>query len=621
MPLDHCNEAQLRAVRHFTGPMLLIAGPGSGKTFTITERIRYLIEKHGVEPSQILVVTFTKAAALEMEQRFGRIAEGKSYSVNFGTFHAVYFHILKETYHYSSQNILTEIEKREYLKQIVKQTEEETELAGHLLNEFGKVKNSIGGIENYRYEGGLMEPEQFAENYRCYRKRCIQERKLDFDDMALQCLELFKRRPDILEKWQKRFSFIMIDEFQDINLAQYAVVRLLTKKAGNLTAVGDDDQSIYGFRGADPSIMRTFLKDFSGTETVKLDKNYRSAKEIVRFASELISNNNNRFSKEIEAQTQKKGKVWVKKFDSKDAEYEALIYLLKKRLQDGTLTECAVICRTNKEVMEIKAGLTKAGVPFCGKESKTSVWDHFIMQDIEDYIRFARGDNSRGLFFRIMEKPGRYFSRDSVKEKVDFEDLRQYYKEMPSYLDKIEQLEAQLEVLKDLSPFLAVNFIRKAVGYDGYLLKKEKDDKTKELLKTADLIQQDAAAYESMDAWLSAIEERKAGRGRKIEKERKTENERNADAQKKPDALQKSGVSVVTMHGAKGLEYGAVFLPNINEGTVPYGKMLSKDAEEEERRIFYVAVTRAKEELGIFCIENENREKPSRFLSDISISD
>lgn len=604
MPLDHCNEAQLRAVRHFTGPMLLIAGPGSGKTFTITERIRYLIEVHGVEPSQILVITFTKAAALEMEQRFGRIAEGKGYSVNFGTFHAVYFHILKETYHYSSQNIITEKEKRAYLKQIIRPEEEESELIEHLLNEFGKVKNSIGGIETYQYEGALVEPERFAENYRCYRKTCIQERKMDFDDMALQCLELFKKRQDILEKWQKRFSFIMIDEFQDINLAQYAVVRLLAGSAGNLTAVGDDDQSIYGFRGADPSIMRTFLKDFTGAKTVKLDKNYRSAKEIVRFASELISNNNNRFPKKIEAQTEKAGTVWIKKFDSKDAEYEALTYCLKGRQKDGTLSECAVICRTNREVSEMKERLKKAGIPFCGKESKTSVFGHFIMQDITDYIRFAKGDKSRGLFFRIMEKPKRYFSRDCVKGEVDFDDMRQYYREMPRCLDEIGKLEEQLEILKDLSPFLAVNYIRKAIGYDRYLSEKERKDKPEKLFQIAEEIQQDAAAYQSTKEWMASVEERQT-------EEKRTE---------KSDRPEKTGVSVVTMHGAKGLEYGSVFLPNINEGTVPFGKMLSKGAEEEERRIFYVAVTRAKEELGIFCIENENREKPSRFLSDISVS-
>jgi len=580
--------------------MLLIAGPGSGKTFTIIERIRYLIEERSTEPSQILVITFTKAAAAEMEQRFKNAMKGKRYSVNFGTFHAVYFHILKQTYQYTSQNIISEKEKRAYLKQTLKEVRKkeeqiEGELTEHLFNEFGRVKNSVGGIEHYSYESGLMEAEEFERIYKRYREICIKERKMDFDDMALQCLELFRKRPDILEKWQKKFTFVMIDEFQDINLAQYTVIRLLCQNSKNLTVVGDDDQSIYGFRGADPSIMKKFLEDFPEARTVMLEKNYRSAEPIICFSMQIIQENKNRFSKMIKAGTEKDGKISIEKFGNKEDEYEVLIKRLKEQKRAGNLAECAVICRTNKEVMEIKNQLKRSGVPFCGEISEVPIFEHFIMKDIKDYIKFSKGDKSREIFFRIMNKPQRYLLRDSVEEKVNFANMKQYYQGNQETVSKITELEQHIKNLKDMSPFLAVNYIRKAIGYDDYILELEKRDRSINLREIIEKIQQDAAHYRSMKEWLLSCEERK--------KPSETTN-----------ATEESGVTVITMHGAKGLEYKIVFLPNINERNVPYGKMLSEDAVEEERRIFYVAVTRAKEELEIFYVENENREKPSRFL-------
>jgi len=587
---------------HFTGPMLLIAGPGSGKTFTIIERIRYLIETRGVEPSQILVITFTKAAASEMEQRFINAMKGKSYSVNFGTFHAVYFHILKQTYQYTSQNIISEKEKREYLKQVLKGVrEEENELIEHLLNEFGKVKNSIGGIENYHYEGIYVTPKEFAENYRCYRKICIRERKMDFDDMALQCLDLFRKRPDILSKWQKRFSFIMIDEFQDINLAQYAVIGMLSGSQKNLTVVGDDDQSIYGFRGADPSIMKKFLSDFADAETVMLERNYRSAEPIIHFSMQVIQENKNRFAKRIKAGTERTGEVVIKNFPNKAAEWENLTKELREYEKKGSLKDCAVICRTNKGIQEVKKVLKEAKLPFMGEEQTSSFYDHFIVKDFEDYIRFARGERNRARFLRIMNKPSRYFTRDSLcGEEITFNSMREYYRGNAEYIKKISELEEQIEQLKNFSPYLAVNYIRKAIHYDEYL--KEKTDKPENLLEIADLIQKDAAAFKSVEEWLLAIEQ-----GRRQSQVRVKENKMTQEEDRKDK------ISVLTMHGAKGLEYGRVFIPDVNDGIIPYGRKLSEAEEEEERRIFYVAVTRAKEKLEIFYIENE-RTKPSRFL-------
>lgn len=577
--------------------MLLAAGPGSGKTFTIIERIRYLIEYYKVNPSEILVITFTKAAAAQMEQRFFEAVKDKTYPVCFGTFHAVFFHILKQAYHYNSNNIITEKEKKQYAKHVLDEVhiEADESLLEQLLNEFGKVKNSPGGIESYYFGGGFMEPEDFGNVYKHYREICIQNRKMDFDDMALQCLELFRRRKDILKYWQERFTFILLDEFQDINYAQYKVVCLLMGNRQNVFAVGDDDQSIYGFRGANPAIMQKFLRDFPNAEHVVLNRNYRSGRTIIEFAMQIIEENENRLPKVIEAGTEKAGEVLLHTFPSREEEYDSILQKLKEYEQNGQLTDCAVIFRTNQGCVEMKRRLRGTGIPFQENEKTDSIYGHFIRKDMEDYMRFAAGERTRERFLRIVNKPSRFIGRDSLPEgNVDFERIKQYYKNSRERVEAIEKLERDMEILKEMPPFLAINYIRKAIGYDKYLkecMEKGNGRATENLFETAEKIQKEASSYRSFEEWLE--------NGKMVK-----------DTKEQPN---KEGVNVLTMHGAKGLEYETVFLPDINEGNVPYGKFLTKEEEEEERRIFYVAVTRAKSRLEIFYVENK-KDKASRFL-------
>lgn len=605
MSLNNCNEAQLCAVKHFKGPMLLTAGPGSGKTFTIIERIRYLIEQYKVEPADILVITFTKAAAEEMEQRFSKAVGEKKYPVNFGTFHAVFFHILKQAYQYHSDNIISEKEKREYLFYALEGVKKDADEAflEQILSEFGKVKNSVGGIHSYRFEGGFMEPEEFRTTYIKYRNICIEKRKMDFDDMALQCLDLFKKRNDILSKWQKRFPFILIDEFQDINAVQYAVVKLLAGEKKNVFAVGDDDQSIYGFRGANPLIMQRFLADYPEAEKVVLDKNYRSGKKIIEIAMQVIEKNKNRIPKTIKPGTDAEGELIWNGFSDQEKEYENLVEKLKQYQEKKQLNQCAVIFRTNHGAGILKKKLQISGIPVMGQKQEKSFFDHFIMRDIEDYIRFAKGENTRERFLHIMNKPSRYITRESVGEgAVSFSYLKQYYKEKQQQVQIIEKLEKDLSKLKDMPPFLAVNYIRKAMEYDKYLSEYARNHmycNKEELLYIAEQVQKDAAFFRDTKEWFDAVRERK---NRQLNMEKRKETAMETDA-----------VHIITMHGSKGLEFDTVFLPDLNEGNVPYGKLLSKEEEEEERRILYVALTRAKTRLELFYVENE-REKPSRFF-------
>ena len=330
----------------------------------------------------------------------------------------------------------------------------------------------------------------------------------------------------------------------------------------------------------------------------------------------IIEENQNRMPKRIEPGTDKEGEVHFHIFSDIKEEFDTLIKQLKEYKQNRQLNQCAIILRTNQGVEQIKKMLLKEEIPVTGQPKKQEFYEHFIMRDIEDYIRFAKGDRKRERFLHIMNKPSRFISRESVEgtesEVAEFEIIRQYYGENSQMINTLLKLEKDLELLQEMPPFLAVNYIRKAIGYDEYLqeLKRKTSGKnTDDYTEIIEKVQKDAATYRSIEEWFEAIEERK---------NQKMQN-RISDLGNRGDVANtetEDAVCVITMHGAKGLEYDKVFLPELNEGTVPYGKMLSREEEEEERRIFYVAVTRAKTQLEFMCVENE-REKPSRFLKNI----
>ena len=299
------NEGQRQAATHFEGPMLVLAGPGSGKTRVITERIHYLIAERGVSPSEILVITFTKAAAAQMRQRYQKLYSQDETGVRFGTFHAIFFMILKYAYHYTADNIVREEVRREILKEQIHRTEleiqDENEFISDLESEISRVKGDRIDLEHYY--SPLCSGEIFRKIFTGYQRELERRRLLDFDDMLVYCYELLSQREDILKMWQQQFGYILVDEFQDICLVQYDIVKLLAAPENNLFIVGDDDQSIYGFRGAKPDIMKQFLKDYPHVKKTLLDVNYRCDPAIVEAAGRVISHNKNRMSKKIQAAT------------------------------------------------------------------------------------------------------------------------------------------------------------------------------------------------------------------------------------------------------------------------------------------------------------------------------
>ena len=331
------NSAQNRAISHDKGPMMLLAGPGSGKTTTITKRVVNLIQEKKVTPSSILVVTFTKAAAREMKERFLRLCKEKNVNapyeqVTFGTFHGVYYSILKYAYHYSADNILPEHKKYDFIREIITDHEleidDEADFMRQIIQEISLVKGQM--IPLAYYHSGCCGDEVFKEIYRAYEEKLHENRWIDFDDILVYTYELLKEREDIRKAWQQKFPYILIDEFQDINKIQYEIVKMLAGETKNLFIVGDDDQSIYKFRGARPELMLNFSKDFENTRQVILNRNYRCGEEIVQVAEDIISYNTKRFEKKMQAREDAASMVEVRTFKDHYEENKHIIYTIKE---------------------------------------------------------------------------------------------------------------------------------------------------------------------------------------------------------------------------------------------------------------------------------------------------
>lgn len=607
------NLAQEKAVCHNQGPMMLLAGPGSGKTTTMTRRVVHLITECRVNPAHILVVTFTKAAAREMRERFWKLCAlsgvRSNYSlVTFGTFHGIFYGILKAAYGLTGKNILSEDKKYELLKEIVYKeqvdTEDESELFEGLVQEISEVKNARIPLEHY-YSRNCPD-EVFRRIYAAYVSACRRARLLDFDDMLLYCYDLLDQRPDILAGWREKFQYILVDEFQDINKLQYDIVKMLAAPRNNLFIVGDDDQSIYAFRGAKPEIMMHFPKDFPKVHTEILSCNYRSTEEIVEAAGKVISFNQRRFKKKIHANKEKGMPPVVKIFEKEKEEEQYVRECIRRYAQSGTpYEEMAVLYRTNSGAGFLVEKLMEYQIPFQMRDILPNLYEHWISRNMISYMKLAKGDRSRREFLQVMNRPNRYISRAALEEStVSFEALRWHYEGKEWLLDRIDKLEEDLGKIREMTPYGAINYIRYGVGYDEYL----KDYASYRKLKVQDLYEvleelaDQAKGYKTFDEWFAHIREY-------------TENLKE---QAKKQSAEKKGVVISTLHSIKGLEFDKVFIMDVNEGSIPYHKAVSESDIEEERRLFYVGMTRAREELQLLLVKERHEKKlePSRFLRE-----
>ena len=603
------NEAQTQAIQHTDGPCLVLAGPGSGKTLTIVNRVKYLIEKQKVRPEEILVVTFTRFAAAEMKSRLCLVMGKRDLPVTVGTFHGIYYGILKWAYRMNQENILSETEKYQILRGVINKERmeifDEEDFIQDIAAEIGKVKNNRIPLEEFVSE--KCSADAFRNIYRNYEQHRKELKKIDFDDMLVLCYELFRSRPDVLAQWQKKFRYVLIDEFQDINRIQYDVIRMLAQPENNLFVVGDDDQAIYGFRGADSELMLGFGKDFPDAKQILLGMNYRSTANIVQNSLKLIENNVERYSKKLEANREGGSCLHIQEVKDPVEEAEYVLEEIQKCKENGIKEEeIAILFRVHTDARAVVEAMVERKIPFQMKEHLPNIYEHFIAKDIMAYFRLATGKRRRQDFLQVMNRPKRYLGRDSVSgSQVSFEDMRKFYCDKDWMIDRIDQFEWDVKMLMKMAPYAAIQYIRKRIGYDDFL----KEYAFTHQINRSDLnevlaeIEEAAKAFSSVEEWFAHVEEY-------TETLKVKEKERNRP---------RPGVRLMTIHASKGLEFKQVFLIAANEGRIPYQKAKTDKEIEEERRLFYVAMTRAKDFLKICYVKIKNGKEvaPSRFVDEL----
>ena len=602
------NSAQMMAISHYKGPAMVLAGPGSGKTFVIVSRIRYLIEERGVVPSSILVITFTKAAALEMQQRFMKNTDSSYPEVTFGTFHSIFYQIIKNSGHYNSKhleianesfkqkiiyNILFSIAEKDPL--LKEEMDSDTDICKNVLSEISRIKNS--SLKSDDCNSCFAFSKYFKEIFEKYKRALKEFEKIDFDDMILLCYELLCNDETLLDLCRKRFRFILIDEYQDINLMQYKVIELLIGKEKNLFIVGDDDQSIYGFRGSEPRFMLEFADSFKDDDpkTYNLNINYRCGSDILNNALLVIGENKERLLKNLKADgSNGTGCLVPLKFTTKENQYNSIKSFLHR--QKDNLSNISIICRTNSECMSIAAMLKEEKIPTNLDEYSKSFLEAESVMVLINYLKFSCVERRREFFYKIMNKPLRYISREAVPTEIVNEmAVKRFYKSNKRMLEEVNKLFSQINMISHMRPSLSVRYIRKEIGIDrAFPKEKEQLDEFEKLART----------FEDTKSLLNEMDKRMGEKA--DDKGAKKRNNGNF-------------VKLLTMHGSKGLEFDMVWIPDLNEGIIPSRGAATDCQIEEERRMLYVAMTRAKQALMISFVTGtkENAMLPSRFLRPI----
>lgn len=631
--LSTLNEAQRRAVTWGEGSLLVLAGPGSGKTTVIVNRILYLLER-GVPPESVLVITFTRDAALSMQQRFRQHSE-KTQPVAFGTFHSVFYQILRESGDVRQRNLLTESRKKHIMTALLKQYDAQAENAGFDGSLADEAEKMLCAVSLYKNTGDFGRAEKLAPSgrqetfqriLRDYREAVKRAGALDFDDMIYECARLLQEREEIRKQWQKRFSHILIDEFQDCNPMQYETLKLLSGEPHSIFAVGDDDQSIYGFRGACPDILRRFAEEFHGGR-ILLNVNYRSRDRIVRDSLAVIEENRNRFPKELRAaerraarEEEDAGSVRILAFEKREQQYAYLCEQMKiwheRHGADGK--RCALLFRTNSHMQGVAVRLSSAGIPYVMKEKGKCIYDHFIVKDIMAYLLLASGEWRREHLIRVLNRPARYVSREAVGDGRSIGEMIAWCRTEAGFgtgpgagcrraAEALEEMERRMKYLSRLSPALAVNYVLKGMHYEVFLQNAARKNREKltEWGELLEWLKEDAGRFPDVREWRRAQEEYTQKMQEKgIPQRQETEE---------------GAIRLMSIHGSKGLEFDRVLVPDCNEHVFPHGNLPDEETVEEERRIFYVAMTRAKENLELLYLTGDKARPrlPSRFLNPL----
>lgn len=617
--IDKLNENQKRAVEHLNGPCMVLAGPGSGKTRVITYRIANMVVNKEIKPTSILAISFTKASSVEMKNR--ALSLSKDYRMNkvtYGTFHSVFFRILRFFVKYDLDSILDEKSKRLALKGIMKnlniENADDDETVGQVINEISFVKNEL--MDRYDFDSEILSSDEFIQTYNMYEEYKNQINKIDFDDMLIKTYELLLNNNQALQRIRSAYKYILVDEFQDINKVQFEVLKLIANPMNNIFVVGDEDQSIYGFRGSRPDFLLEFEEYFEGTNKVILDINYRSKEEIIGVANRLIEKNENRYEKVIKCGQGNGAKInYVAPEDSE----EEAVFIAKDILEEIKkdyieYSDFAVIYRTNIQSRALVDVFMDMRIPFVVKDSIITIYDHWAAQDILAYLRIGLNPQNNKDWARIINKPFRYISKDNVnmvKDEADFINaLINKCNLHPKQVKTINDLDIDLSYLKTLNPKNAISYIRTSLDYDRYILDycTNRKIKTNGLIEILNELESSATNFKTIKDYLEHIDRVKS---ELVD----NKNNKNTD-----------GVIFTTMHSAKGLEFKNVYIIGANEGTIPHEKSYEIEDDEkkteqieEERRLMYVAITRAEENLYISSPINKYGKKvsKSRFIDDI----
>ena len=581
--------------------MLVLAGPGSGKTSVLISRLQQLTERQQIDPQSILVVTFTRAAAKEMKDRYLHLCGSYVSLPVFGTLHSVFFSILRRTEKTAKKQLLAGEDKRKFIYTLLgrlgQDPAQRKEQAKILEQEISAVRRKQMPPEQFVSEA--LQKEAFLQAYAAYQRMLSEMRVMDFDDLAMEVRQLFLMEPSVYREWQERFSHILVDEFQDIDAEQYELLKMLAAPQNNLYMVGDDDQSIYGFRGADPEVMQRVPRDFPDLETVVLDTNYRCGKRIIDCAGQLIRNNRVRYEKETKAAKKDPGEVTCLSAVSRCRQWQLLAEDIHREIRKGREPkEIAVLTRTVKGGQGIRMLLAGRGIACQGENVAKTLAEHPVWKDIEAYLAIAEGNTDRRFYLTILNKPVRYLPRACLTEpQVDL--LRLSGQADPVTAKGLSQLHEELLQLKGLVPAAALYCIRRYIGYERYLEEAAGQygkDQANDLV-VLEVLQQLAAGKRTFAEFAAAVRQFAW-------------------------PTEKNGVMVSTLHASKGLEYEAVYIPDLNEGNLPRRQARGDAAVEEERRLLYVGMTRAKEKLVLAYTDDRSREKdgPSRFLYEAGMS-
>jgi len=606
------NPNQQQAASHLHGPMMVLAGPGSGKTAVITARAGSLIRDHNINPRHILVITYSKAAATEMQRRFLQLTnDSEAASPVFGTFHSVFFRMLRGSRDYSLDQIMQEGERRTAVRGFLSGLgyDLEDEFLSAVLGEMSLIKNELHDLAYYHSTSiGAADFRRIIEMYESYKS---DKNKIDFDDMLVMTYQMFKTEPAQLARVRKTYQYIMIDEFQDINSVQYETVKLLAAPANNLFIVGDDDQSIYKFRGSRPEFLLHFPNDYPNAASVTLDTNYRSTNQIIDYANNAIAKNKLRYNKIIKGTGRDGPKPLILSAEDQNQEAAKIAQRIRDLWKKGAdLDSIAIIYRLNLQARAFADAFMNANIPFRNRDEMPIIYDHWIAADFFAYLRLAlrlKRKQKTGYDTdaeRIINKPYRFISKAFMQGmKQANSDLFLTYHRDPTLhaasKTRIEELKADLISIAKRDTSAAIRYIRAAMGYNDHILDHSAYRKLNPagLIEIADELQEAAKGFPDPEGFLAHAKAAIA-------------------ASKERDTERGPACTLTTLHSAKGLEFDRVFIAGAVEDVLPYVRSKTEADIEEERRLFYVGVTRARHELYISTIKSryEKKVEPSRFL-------